>query len=117
MNRFTTMILTSVLAVSAQSALAADPFDDAPRHVDVHFADLDLNRTEGAASLYQRLRLAAETVCTGVSDRDPARAARGKACVSEAIATAVAQINRPILNAYYRSKLGIANAALREASN
>jgi len=116
MNHFTTLILTSVLAVSAQSALA-DLSDDAPRHVVVHFADLDLSHPEGAASLYQRLRVAAQTVCTTVSDRGADRASRDKACVSEAVATAVAQINRPILSAYYRSKLGIGNASLRQASN
>jgi len=117
MNRFTTMILTSALAVSAQSVLAADLIDNSPRHTDVHFADLDLTRVEGAATLYQRLRRAAETVCTDVGSKDLARAVHANACIAEAIATAVAQVNRPVLNAYYRSKLGIGNAALREASN
>ena len=117
MNRFTTMILTSALAVSAQTALAADLIVDSPRHTSVQFGDLDLSRVEGAATLYQRLRLAAETVCADVGSKDLASAARAKSCISEAISTAVAQINRPVLNAYYRSKLGIGNAAMRQASN
>jgi UrcA family protein len=117
MNHFTTMILTSALAVCAQSALAADLIDDSPRQTSVHFADLDLSRVEGAASLYQRLRFAAETVCADVGSKDLARTTRVNSCISGAIATAVAQIDRPVLSAYYRSKLGIGNAALREASN
>ena len=116
MNRFTTTILTSALALSAQSALAADVIDDSARHVDVHFADLDLSRTDGAAVLYRRLRLAAQTVCPDFDSPELARAARAKDCISEAISNAVAQVNRPVLTAYYRSKLGIGNAALREAA-
>jgi UrcA family protein len=115
MNSLTTMILTFALTVGAQTALAADLIDDSTRHVEVHFADLDLSRVEGAASLYKRLRLAAETVCRDDS-KDLARVTRTKACMSDAMSTAVAQINRPILSAYYRAKLGIGNAALREAA-
>lgn len=116
MNRFTTIIITSALAIGAQCAFAADTVDGSARHIDVHYADLDLNHVEAAAALYQRLRLAAETVCADVDGKDLARATRARACISEAISNAVAQVNQPVLTAYYRSKLGIGNVALRQAA-
>jgi UrcA family protein len=116
MNRFTAMILTCTLALSAQSVFATDLMDDSARHVVVHFADLDISRVEGAATLYKRLQTAANTVCADWSN-DLSNLAGAKACITKAISTAVAEINRPVLSAYYRSKLGMGNAALREASN
>jgi UrcA family protein len=116
MNRITTIILTSALAAGAQIAHAADPTDDSPRHVAVHFADLDVASVDGAAVLYHRLQSAAKSVCSEDNTRDLASASRVNTCVSKAISAAVTQINRPTLTAYYRAKLGYANVALRQAS-
>jgi UrcA family protein len=116
MNLFTTIVLTSALAAGAQIAHAADPSDDSVRHVDVHFADLNLNSIEGATALYRRLQSAAESVCTEGNPKDLEIAARAKTCVSAAISAAVTQVNQPTLTAYYRSKLGNINAVVRQAS-
>src|SRR5580700_8324237 len=67
MFRFTTTMMIFALALGLQSAHAA-PLQDVPSVV-VHFADLDLLRSEGATVLYQRLKGAAETVCAPLDDR------------------------------------------------
>ena len=82
----------------------------------MHFADLDISRVQGAAVLYQRLQAAAKSACTDFTTKDLLSAATTRTCISEALSNAVAQVNRPVLNAYYRSKLGIGNAPVREAS-
>ena len=115
MSRITTLIVISALMLCAKFAFAADVLEDGAREAQVHFADLDLARREGAAILYSRLRVAAESVCPDFDSKEMARAARAKACIAEAIARAVARVNRPVLNAYHRSKLGGA-AALRQAA-
>ena len=67
MYRFTTTVMIFALALGFQSAYAAPP-ESVPSIV-VHFADLDLSRSEGAAVLYQRLNGAAETVCAPLDGR------------------------------------------------
>ena len=116
MNRITTTILASALAVGAQIAHGADPTDAARRHVVVHFSDLNPTSIEGATTLYRRLQSAAETACTQGDTRDLATVFLVKACVSDAISAAVADIKQPSLTAYFRAKQGHANAAVRQAS-
>jgi UrcA family protein len=96
MYRFTTTMTIFALALGFQSGHAAPP-QNVPSVV-VHFADLDLSRSEGATVLYQRLKGAAETVCAPIDDR------RFKPCVQNAISTAVAKVDKPALTAYYEAK-------------
>jgi UrcA family protein len=116
MNRSTTIILASALAVSAQIAPAADQTDAPVRRVNVHFSDLNLTGIEGATTLYHRLQSAAQSVCAEDGTKDLGSLMRVKTCVAAAISAAVTQVNQPTLTAYYRSKLGTANAAVRQAS-
>lgn len=116
MNRFTTIILTSALAAGAQIAHAADPTDDSRRNATVHYADLNVTSIEGATALYHRVQRAAESVCSEGQTRDFEAAGSYTTCVSDTISNAVPQINQPTLTAYYRSKLGNTNVALRQAS-
>jgi UrcA family protein len=116
MNRITTTILTVALSATAHLASAADPTDSSPRHVEVHYADLNLSTAAGAAALYQRLHSAADTVCNEHGTRDLASQFRSKACVRAAISAAVTQIDRPLLTAYHRAKLGWPTAAARQAA-
>jgi UrcA family protein len=102
MYRFTTTMMILALALGFQSAHATPP-QDVPSVV-VHFTDLDLSRSEGAAVLYRRLKGAAERVCAPLDDRSVARQMRYEACVQEAISTAVAKVNQPTLNADYEAK-------------
>ena len=116
MNRLTATILTTTLAAAAQLAYAANPIDDSRRHIEVHYADLNLSTTEGAAVLYRRLQSAAESVCSEGGTRDLQSTFRVKTCVSTAISAAVTKIDRPVLTAYYRAKVEGTTAAVRQAS-
>lgn len=113
MYRFTTTMTMFALALGFQSAYAAPP-ENVPSIV-VHFADLDLSRSEGAAVLYQRLKGAAETVCAPLDDRDLARHMSFKACVHSAISTAVTKVDQPALTAYYEAKTHGRNATIQIA--
>jgi UrcA family protein len=116
MNRLTATILTTTLAATAQLAHAANPIDDSRRHIEVHYADLNLSTTEGTAMLYRRLQSAAENVCSEHGAKGVESVFRVKACMSAAISTAVTQIDRPVLTSYYRTKVGGTTAAVRQAA-
>ena len=92
---------TSQIATAAY----AGPALDRPQVV-VHFADLDLSRSQGAAVLYRRLKAAAETVCAPLDDRELGRHLRFKACAQSALSRAVAEVDRPALTEYYRARAG-----------
>lgn len=62
----------------------------------VRFNDLDLSTTDGAKTLYNRIRAAARTVCTSY-ETDPILRMAGKACIDKAIDNAVRQVNAPAL--------------------
>jgi UrcA family protein len=116
MNRITTIILTSAVAVGAQMAHAADPTDASLRHVKVLYSDLNLTSIDGATTLYRRLQSAAESVCAEHGTKDLGSVFRVKTCVSAAVSAAVTDINQPTLTAYYRAKHSYTNAAVRQAS-
>jgi UrcA family protein len=116
MNRITTIILTSAVAVGAQMAHAADPTDASLRHVKVLYSDLNLTSIDGATTLYRRLQSAAESVCAEHGTKDLGSVFRVKTCVSAAVSAAVADINQPTLTAYYRAKHSYTSAAVRQAS-
>jgi UrcA family protein len=106
MYRFTSTMLIFALSLGAQ-LVHADPAPDA-LSVTVHFADLDLTRSAGAAVLYQRLKSAAETVCGGegsVRSRDLGSQKRFQECIWSTIGTAVANVDQPTLTAYYRAQV------------
>lgn len=104
MYRFTSTVIISALALT--QVACAGPALDRPQVV-VHFADLDLSRSQGAAVLYHRLRAAAETVCAPLDvDRDLGRHMKFKECVQSALSASVAEVDRPALTEYYRVRAG-----------
>jgi UrcA family protein len=98
--------VTVVVLSMASSALYADSTPDEIRHsTTVHYADLNLNKTTGVAALYRRVTVAASRVCgqralTGSNYPLP----EYTRCYNEAIATAVARVDRPQLTAYYHEQ-------------
>jgi UrcA family protein len=70
----------------------------------VRFSDLDLSKTDGAAILYTRLSYAAAVVCNSLRSRDVGIAAKYRACVAQAIANAVASVDRPLVSQYHESR-------------
>jgi len=98
----TALTLTAVAAItSAMGGLGtiarADSFL-AERSVLVHFEDLDTNTASGAGLLYNRLELAAATVCSDLAPRrSPALAAGYASCVRAALGNAIGKVGRPLL--------------------
>jgi UrcA family protein len=99
-------IAAAALVSASLAAAAADtPVERPARSSGVHFADLNLDRSGGAASLYQRLGAAAEKVCSS-------RAFAGlyytyadyRSCVADALQQAVTRVNHPALTAYYQQR-------------
>jgi len=121
MTKFTALILTAALgtvshmSLAAQSALPLDP--QGPKQMLIRYADLDLARSTGASVLFHRIQKAAEIVCAPLESRDPARHVMFQRCVSDAMARAVTQVDRPALNAYYRGKVEGGNAAPIEVAS
>lgn len=70
----------------------------------VRFSDLDLSKGDGAAILYTRLSYAAAVVCNSLRSRDLGMAAKYRACVAQAIANAVANVDRPLVSQYHESR-------------
>jgi UrcA family protein len=87
-------------------AYAATPSDSAPSEV-VKFQDLNLGTSAGIATLYQRISAASQHVCGAEDgDRDLHSWSIRQACVKDAEARTVAQVNVPALRAYAEKKLG-----------
>jgi UrcA family protein len=101
-------ILAAAQCISGQLAYA-DSTAKSPQYVAVPYADLNLTRVEGATALYTRLRWAAREVCASLESRELERAQLYKACVADAVATAVAKVDQPLLTAYHRAQLGHGN--------
>jgi UrcA family protein len=92
---------TSLIANTA----AADDQYTGLNKVTVSFSDLDLSKPAGAKVLYKRIRAAARKVCTPTVTISPIYVGRHfYACYDEAVASAIAQVNRPMLTALHREK-------------
>lgn len=100
MKSLTTCAATALIAcISCTSAWADTNLE--PRSVTVHYEDLNTNSARGVAVLYQRIRSAAETVCSDLgSSRSLALLSRYAGCVHGAIGVAVTKVNRPAVTEY-----------------
>jgi UrcA family protein len=91
------------------AAQAGDADDDIPKQV-VKFADLDLDSSAGAFTLYRRIESAAERVCGEQSGvRDLLTAIRLNSCREHAIERAVVIVNSAVLTSLYLAKSGRAD--------
>jgi UrcA family protein len=95
--KIATVLVTSILSLTALDSQAADRAPDA-YSVTVQFADLDLTRQAGVVTLYQRIKGAARRVCTDQAN-DSLNQSYG-VCVKTAMSAAVARIDRPLLSDY-----------------
>jgi UrcA family protein len=119
MTKFTTLILTATLGTVSHVGLAAQsaqtPGSDSPKQMLIRYADLDLARPEGASVLFHRLQSAAKIVCSPLESYP--KLLMFQRCVSDAMARAVTQVDRPGLSAYYRGKVPGTNAAPIEVAS
>jgi UrcA family protein len=107
-NRAVAICAAVALGFSAAGASAATSKiqfvgDGVDKYV-VRFSDLDLSKSDGAAILYSRLSYAAAIVCNSLRSRDLGIAAQYRACVAQAIANAVASVDRPLVTQYHESR-------------
>jgi UrcA family protein len=108
MNTFTRLASTAFLALTLNAAYG----EEAPKSLTVQFADLDLNKDAGLARLFDRIKGAAERVCSahsgGTTLRDRQQYA---ACVEFALSNAIARVDRPELTEYIVSRYSGAKTA------
>jgi UrcA family protein len=84
--------------------------DDVPKAV-VKYGDLDLSHAPGIKTLYRRISVAAYSVCANIRPMDLALEIslkpRYEACLRNAVADAVAKVNRPALTEFAMAKGGV----------
>jgi UrcA family protein len=97
-KKLNAVALIATLVLGSQAVHAADE-----SQVKIRFADLDVARVEGAASLYARIHSAAKTVCAPLYGRRLDENQRFHVCVGNAIARAVSDVHQPTLTEYYES--------------
>jgi UrcA family protein len=93
-------IVALVCAVSAGRAQASEASQ--PLTKKVTYGDLNLDTESGAKALYARLRYAAKYVCSSYESKELSRQKVWQICVNNALASAVQQINKPMVTALYR---------------
>lgn len=92
----------SLLAVSAfaASAPASAQSQSDPVRVTVSYADLNIDRPQGAKVLLQRIQVAADRACGGAPDlRLLTERANYDRCRAHAVAAAITAVNSPTLAA------------------
>lgn len=96
--------LGAALAVAGAQGAGLAPVPDSGREIKsitVNFEDLDLAGTAGAETLHGRLRTAARRVCGKADPRDLNAVKDVRRCRTEALDTAVAEIDHPRLTAVH----------------
>lgn len=106
--------LAAVCGTALADVAATAPPGEALTHT-VSYADLDLGGQVGAATLLQRLRAAAGTVCRPFEGRALSDIVRHRSCVEQAIARAVTEVDAPMLTALHRGEGGTPASPVRLA--
>lgn len=103
------LIITSTLALAGATAAstttrASEQGEQLTRTVT--YADLDLARTAGAATLYSRISSAADQVCAPHAGRSPREFRQWRNCLDQTIDRAVDEMNNHVLTSYHLAKRG-----------
>ena len=101
------VLAITALAGQAGASEVASPLSQ----VRVSYADLNLERPEGAATLYARIVHAARSVCLPADRQDIESKVRHRACVADAVQRAVAGVAAPELTRYYEARAGKSSSA------
>jgi UrcA family protein len=99
-----TTLVVLAAASSIGQTLAAQPVDRLTKRVT--YGDLNLESQEGAKVLYARLRFAAREVCSPLEGRELSRRSAWNACINDALESAVAKINKPLVSALHNQGAG-----------
>lgn len=104
-----TTIFTAALAIGSlvlAPAAMAEPDTLRPVSAAVSYADLDLSTESGADAVLQRIKVAARDMCGGKpihSPLFPRAATHFDMCVSDAVDSAVAGLDAPVVLAFHRA--------------
>lgn len=100
------LVAAAIFGALALSFGALSNASDSPeaREVTVQYGDLNVSTSHGAATLYGRIRTAAEGVCSPLSHGDLSSKMHRDACVTQSIAAAVSKVNQGALFAVYNAK-------------
>jgi UrcA family protein len=114
MKTMKTLFASAALVFAAHGAMATGSISVGYTQLSetVSYADLDINKAEGAQALYNRLNRAAKNVCAPLRDRDLKSIVEHRDCVSEAIANAVGAVNQPLLTQHHKSRGADASSAI-----
>ncbi len=93
--------LATILASHGAIAATVEPHYEVSQRI-VRFADLDITRSAGAATLYARITVAARAVCEpSLSIRELGFSSQTQECQEQAIEHAVTDVNTPALTSYH----------------
>ena len=112
MNTSTRSILAATIFAALTCSIATVSFASDlsdPLQVKVKYGDLNVSSTSGATTLYNRIRVAADTVCHPLQPFTPANlGARSvfAACVQRAMNNAINEVNEPALFTIANAKSG-----------
>jgi UrcA family protein len=99
-------IVTALISSLSSLASAAEGTDSLQKTV--KYASASVASEQGAATLYNRIRIASEEVCSPLEHGDLSSRMHAYACAHKAIADAVSQVNQPALTAVYNARNGAA---------
>jgi UrcA family protein len=102
---FVSATLATILASHGAIAATVEPHYEVSQRI-VRFADLDITRSAGAATLYARITSAARAVCgPSLSSREFGSSSQTRQCQEQAIERAVTDVNAPALTSYHLIKV------------
>jgi UrcA family protein len=99
------LMLTVMPSLFLTDFAAAAVGSDAAASVTVRYHDLNLNSSEGIATLYGRIRGAANEVCRSLESRDLTLRSLRNECFNHAVANAVNAVHNPTLSAYHWERI------------
>ena len=101
-KRMMLMALSALGMMSGMAAVRAGDLGEAMTRV-VSYADLNTDSTQGAKVLFGRITTASRSVCAPLDHGKEASSEKFNTCMDDAIASAVATVNKEKLSALYRA--------------
>jgi UrcA family protein len=102
--------LLALACLASGSALPAHGADEERVTAKVRYADLNVDSAEGAQALLRRIKRAARDVCSPVGGMGLEAHRDFDECVTLAVDVAVADVNKPKLNALLSAQLSVPGA-------
>jgi UrcA family protein len=118
MNSRISVLIVLCLSLSGATAACAAESPSQTRRQVVAYADLNLSTRQGAATLYSRIRAAANQVCpTSGDSRTLTELTRTKNCLDRAIAQAVGTVGNSNLTQLYLERSGVHQQLIARVSH